>query len=151
MASHSSILSWRIPWAEEPVGSYGDPQSIGSQRVRHNQANNTHTHIIETRLALLHKIILEIDCTNPFQIVQCLAQSKLLIHQVSREMCLCVCTCICRWKNTRPRLRRFGPRLSSLLKKVSGKYFLPFHFTLCYSAFDYFSFHMQHHVAFAKR
>ena len=30
MASHSSILAWRIPWTEEP----GGPQSIGSQRVR---------------------------------------------------------------------------------------------------------------------
>ena len=31
-ATHSSILAWRIPWAEEPGGL----QSIGSQRVRHN-------------------------------------------------------------------------------------------------------------------
>ena len=34
MATHSSILAWRIPWAEEP----GGPQSTGSQRVRHNGA-----------------------------------------------------------------------------------------------------------------
>ena len=32
MASHSSILTWRIPWAEEP----GGPESLGLQRVRHN-------------------------------------------------------------------------------------------------------------------
>ena len=32
MATHSSILAWRIPWIEEP----GGPQSIGSQRVRHD-------------------------------------------------------------------------------------------------------------------
>ena len=32
MAAHSSILSWRIPWTEEPGGL----QSIGSQRVRHD-------------------------------------------------------------------------------------------------------------------
>ena len=31
MASHSSILAWRIPWTEEP----GRLQSMGSQRVRH--------------------------------------------------------------------------------------------------------------------
>ena len=30
MATHSSILTWRIPWTEEPGGL----QSIGSQRVR---------------------------------------------------------------------------------------------------------------------
>ena len=29
MATHSSILTWRIPWTEKP----GEPQSTGSQRV----------------------------------------------------------------------------------------------------------------------
>ena len=29
MATHSSILAWRIPWTEKPGGL----QSIGSQRV----------------------------------------------------------------------------------------------------------------------
>jgi len=32
MATHSSILAWRIPWTEEPSGA----QSMGSQRVRHD-------------------------------------------------------------------------------------------------------------------
>ena len=32
MATHSSILAWRIPWTEE----LGGLQSMGSQRVRHN-------------------------------------------------------------------------------------------------------------------
>ena len=32
MATHSSILAWRILWTEEPGGL----QSMGSQRVRHN-------------------------------------------------------------------------------------------------------------------
>ena len=32
MATHSSILAWRIPWTEEPE----ELQSVGSQRVRHN-------------------------------------------------------------------------------------------------------------------
>ena len=32
MATHSSILAWRIPWTEE----HGGLQSVGSQRVRHN-------------------------------------------------------------------------------------------------------------------
>ena len=34
MATHSSILAWRIPWTEEP----GRLQPVGSQRVRHNWA-----------------------------------------------------------------------------------------------------------------
>ena len=32
MATHSSIVAWRIPWTEEPGGL----QSTGSQRVRHD-------------------------------------------------------------------------------------------------------------------
>ena len=34
MATHSIILSWKIPWTEEPGGL----QSIRSQRVGHNLA-----------------------------------------------------------------------------------------------------------------
>ena len=33
MATHSSILAWKIPWTEEPVGL----QSMGSQRVGHDR------------------------------------------------------------------------------------------------------------------
>ena len=32
MATHSSILAWRIPWTEEP----GGPQSMGCRRVGHD-------------------------------------------------------------------------------------------------------------------
>ena len=32
MTTHSSILAWKTPWTEEP----GGPQSVGSQRVRHD-------------------------------------------------------------------------------------------------------------------
>ena len=32
VATHSSILAWRVPWTEEP----GRLQSMGSQRVGHN-------------------------------------------------------------------------------------------------------------------
>ena len=32
MATHSSILAWRIPWTEEPGGL----QSMVSQRIRHD-------------------------------------------------------------------------------------------------------------------
>ena len=44
MATHSSILAWRIPWIEEPGGL----QSMGSQRFGHNlvtehAGTNTHT------------------------------------------------------------------------------------------------------------
>ena len=32
MATHPSVLAWRIPWTEEPGGL----QSMGSQRVGHD-------------------------------------------------------------------------------------------------------------------
>ena len=34
MATHSSILAWKIPWTEESARL----QSMGSQRVRHDWA-----------------------------------------------------------------------------------------------------------------
>ena len=36
MATHSSLLAWRIPWAEEPGGL----QSTGSQRVGHDRTTS---------------------------------------------------------------------------------------------------------------
>ena len=38
MATHSSILAWRIPWTQEPGGL----QSMGSQGVGHDWVTNTH-------------------------------------------------------------------------------------------------------------
>ena len=37
LATHSSILVWRIPWTEEPGGL----QFMGLQRVRHNWLAHT--------------------------------------------------------------------------------------------------------------
>ena len=37
MATHSSILAWRIQWIEGP----GGPQSMGLQRVGHDGETNT--------------------------------------------------------------------------------------------------------------
>ena len=41
MATHSSILAWRIPWMEEPGGL----QSTGSQRVRHDWSTSLSLYI----------------------------------------------------------------------------------------------------------
>ena len=46
MATHSSILPWKIPWAEWP----GALQSMGSQRVGHDRACS---HVI--RIQLMNK------------------------------------------------------------------------------------------------
>ena len=40
MATHSSILDWRIPWTEKP----GRLQSMGSQESDMTEQLSTHTH-----------------------------------------------------------------------------------------------------------
>ena len=40
VATHSSILAWKIPWTEET----GRLQSMGSQRVRHDLATDLEYH-----------------------------------------------------------------------------------------------------------
>ena len=50
MATHSSILAWRIPWTEEP----GMLQSPGLQRVRHNlviKQQHSHSYV---KIFLMH-------------------------------------------------------------------------------------------------
>ena len=49
MATHSSVLAWRIPWTEEPGGL----QSIGSQRVEHDRATE-HTSLFTVACSVLH-------------------------------------------------------------------------------------------------
>ena len=40
MATHASILAWRIPWTKEP----GELQFMELQRVGQEQITHTHTH-----------------------------------------------------------------------------------------------------------
>ena len=51
MATDSSILAWRIPGTEEPGGL----QPMGSQRVGHDWATNTHFHICMI-ISLIYKV-----------------------------------------------------------------------------------------------
>ena len=44
MATHSTILAWRVSWTEEP----GELQSMGSQRVGHDLVNKHHATSIST-------------------------------------------------------------------------------------------------------
>ena len=53
MATHSSILAWRIPWTEEPGGL----QSLGSQRVGHYAATE-YSHSLRTVMQFLkHELL----------------------------------------------------------------------------------------------
>ena len=58
MATHSSILAWRIPWTEEP----GELQSTGSQRVGY-QSDFNFTFNPQLRLSAL---VFAIDCFLEF-------------------------------------------------------------------------------------
>ena len=52
MATHSSILAWRIPWTEEPSGL----QSMGSQRANTTE-QLTHTHTPSLLVLLLWRAL----------------------------------------------------------------------------------------------
>ena len=47
MATHSSTLAWKIPWAEEPGGL----QSMASQRVGHDFTFAFHFHALKKEMA----------------------------------------------------------------------------------------------------
>ena len=56
MATHSSILAWKIPWTEKPGGLH----SMKSQRVRHNWTTNTSTfHPVVKQFRTLESYLLE--------------------------------------------------------------------------------------------
>ena len=43
MTTHSNILAWRIPWTEE----YGELQSMGLQRLRHDRWDSAQLHVVD--------------------------------------------------------------------------------------------------------
>ena len=53
MATHSSILAWRIPWTEEPGGLL----SLGSHRVGHDWSDLTCIHVLEKEMATHSSIL----------------------------------------------------------------------------------------------
>ena len=92
MATHSSILAWRIPWTEEPGGL----QSMGLQIVGHDWSNLTCNHasynaslsIYPTTQSLVALIVLVTqscltlcnpkDCSLPGSSVQVILQARIL-------------------------------------------------------------------------
>ena len=63
MANQCSILAWRIPWTQDP----GRLQSMGSQRIRHDQATKLNHCSVHLKLTHCYKLML----------------------------CVCVCLCVC--------------------------------------------------------
>ena len=123
MATHSSILAWRIPWTEE----CGGLQFTGLQRVGHNWATNTFTlprvkHFIFCTsvlvLTLLQKgYYLILQMMKPREIRSifqghiackwqrwyyqkvCVTKPPLQPTLLSRA-CVCVCLCVCMCEHT---------------------------------------------------
>ena len=54
MATHSSILAWRIPWTEEPGGL----PSTGLQRVGHDWATSLHFNLLEPQCYYFQSTVL---------------------------------------------------------------------------------------------
>ena len=62
VATHSSILAWKIPWTEET----GRLQSMGSQRVGHDSA--TKIHRVNLQCALVSGVhIVDLQCCVSFR------------------------------------------------------------------------------------
>ena len=59
MSTHSSILSWRIPWTEEPGGLL----SMGMQRVRHDLSNKQQWHQVDSYCFVFYLFNKIFDCT----------------------------------------------------------------------------------------
>ena len=52
IATHPSILAWRIPWTEEP----GWLQSVGLQRVRRDWKDTAGTHVVDLKVVCVFKL-----------------------------------------------------------------------------------------------
>ena len=50
MATHSSIVAWKIPWTEEPGGL----QSVWSQRVGHDYSDLAHVKLLQHCQSAIH-------------------------------------------------------------------------------------------------
>ena len=79
MATHSSILAWRIPWTEEPGGL----QSMGSQRVRFNWAINisstcAFTHVLLNSIPIFFFLLI-------LQTASCDLSELLKVIQTSKD------------------------------------------------------------------
>ena len=61
MATHSSILAWKIPWTKEPGGL----QSMGLQRIEHNWATK---HILKG----MSKLVDLVDTVFRYHVIFCI-------------------------------------------------------------------------------
>ena len=83
VATHSSILAWRVPWTEEPGGL----QSMGSQRVGHDWSDLAHTHGI---FCCRYCIFVSADAHR----VCCMPS---VVNNAARDVCWLLSRQVARW------------------------------------------------------
>ena len=107
MATHSSTLAWKIPWADEPGGL----RSMGAQRVGHDWATSLHftckvwdifLEVSQTRLT--HRLVVESEEERKQWRLQPVEWMVVILTVLIRvtcvwrrnsEPCVCVCVCVC--------------------------------------------------------
>ena len=88
MATHSSILAWKIPWTAQP----GRLQSMGSQRVRHNWAHSTYQGVCFLKLFYINHFRTIFQLRSKLEVtflapIQSLRNAFTLLHcSCTREM-----------------------------------------------------------------
>ena len=90
MVTHSSILAWRIPQTEEPVGL----QSMGLQRVRHDWATNTFTFFLQlsdTGGVFVGSVS---SAPEPFASTLGWPKSSLSVWTTLGTLIVCLCVCL---------------------------------------------------------
>ena len=81
MATHSSVLAWRIPWIEEPSGL----QSIGLQRVRHDQSDLVYKRLVPRHIFELQEQFLCFK-TLAFNAFLLLVMTNKLFQEISIKL-----------------------------------------------------------------
>ena len=86
MATHSSILAWKIPWTVEP----GRLQSMGLRRVGHNRAASL-THSLTHRYVAYWIIFVYLFILLT---MTCITMGFLICNPQSLEGCVSIFTCL---------------------------------------------------------
>ena len=82
MATHPSLLAWRIPWTEEPGGL----QSMGLQRARHDIMSKEQQQLRMVRMALASVAAGSIDSSLFLGFFFCPSALVLLIYWVNSHL-----------------------------------------------------------------
>ena len=98
METDSSILSWRILWTNEPVGL----QSMETQRVRHNWANNTSFELSSVQFS--HLVV----------------SDSLWSHGLQHVSLQCPSLTLGAWSNSCPLSQWCHPTISSSIVPISS-------------------------------